>query len=196
MRAGGRQPTHAIALATAAEARGATRSPAVADHRASRLAARRAICALVGSATRITVQRRAGRAPLARVGGRETVALSLAHRDGLAVAVAARAGSHVGVDLERLSALPPEHARYFLTARERRWAGLYPFVILWAIKEAAWKALALGDDIPLAALELDFADGGRLRGLWLRGEWRSAMATLMSPWPGYVMAAVWTSGER
>jgi 4'-phosphopantetheinyl transferase EntD len=191
MRAVDRQPTHAIALATAAELEAPTRSSVDADHRASRLAARRAIRALVGSSTRIAVQRRPGRPPLARVDGRESIALSLAHRDGLAVAIAARAGSRVGVDLERLDAVPPEHARYFLTTRERRWATQYPGAVLWAIKEATWKALALGDDVPLAALELDLDAGGKLRGVRLRGEWRNAAATLTSPWPGYLMAAVW-----
>lgn len=184
--------THAIAVATAAELGVGTRSAVDADHRASRLAARRAIRALVGPRTRIAVQRRPGRAPLARVDGREAVALSLAHRDGLAVAIAARAGSRVGVDLERLEAVPPEHARYFLTTRERRLTNL-PGVVLWAIKEAAWKALAVGDDVPLAALELDLDARGTLRGVWLRGEWRGAVAALMSPWPGYLMAAVWVS---
>ncbi|MDQ3950600.1 MAG: 4'-phosphopantetheinyl transferase superfamily protein, partial [Gemmatimonadota bacterium] len=106
---------------------------------------------------------------------------------------ATRAGSRVGVDLEKLDAVPPEHMRYFLTTRERRQTNLYPSAVLWAMKEAAWKALALGDDVPLAALELDLDARGTLRGVWLRGEWRSATATLMSPWPGYLMAAVWVS---
>jgi 4'-phosphopantetheinyl transferase EntD len=196
MRAADIRPTHAIALATACELGAPTRSAADADHRASRLAARRAIRALAGPRTRIAVQRRPGRAPLARVDGRESVALSLAHCDGRAVAIAACADTRVGVDLERLAAVPPEHARYFLTTRERRWATSYAPVVLWVIKEAAWKALALGDDVPLAALELDLDARGTLRGLWLRGEWRGATATLTSPWPGYLIAAVWVSEGR
>ncbi len=94
-----------------------------------------------------------------------------------------------------LAAVPPEHARYFLTARERRQAHGFPCAVLWAIKEAAWKALAIGDDVPLAALELDLNGRGTLCGVWLRGEWRAAIATLMSPWPGYLVAAVWVSEE-
>jgi 4'-phosphopantetheinyl transferase EntD len=189
--------THAIALATADEAgeAGAAWSPVDADYRASRLAARRAIRALVGPRTSVVVERRPGGPPLARVGGREAVALSLAHRDGLAVAIAARPGTRVGVDLERLDAVAPQHAHYFLTARERRATRLLPLALLWAIKEAVWKALTLGDDVPLAALELDMDGRGKLRGIWLRGERRTARATLMSPWPNYLVAAVRVGGR-
>jgi 4'-phosphopantetheinyl transferase EntD len=186
--------THAIALATADELGGPTRSAVDADHRASRLAARRAIRALVGRRTSVVVERRPGRPPVARLGGRQTVALSLAHRDGLAVAIAARPGSRVGIDLERLDAVAPEHAHYFLTARERRATRLLPLSLLWVIKEAVWKALTLGDDVPLAALELDMDRRGRLRAIWLRGERRPATATLMSPWPDYLVAAVRVGG--
>jgi 4'-phosphopantetheinyl transferase EntD len=191
MRAADSYATHAIAAATAAELGVPVRSSVDADHRASRLAARRAIRALVGPHASVAVERRPGRPPVARVGDRQTVALSLAHRDGLAVAIAARAGARIGIDLERLDAVAPEHARYFLTARERRASRLLPFAVLWAIKEAAWKALALGDDVPLSTLELDVDDRGALRGVWLRGERRHAVATLMSPWPEYFVAAVW-----
>lgn len=182
--------THAIAAATAAELGVSARSSVDADHRASRLAARRAIRVLVGPHASVVVERRPGRPPLARVGDHQAVALSLAHRDGLAVAIAARAGCRIGIDLERLDAVAPEYARYFLTARERRASHLLPYTVLWAMKEATWKALALGDDVPFAALELDVDSRGTLRGVRLRGERRPAVATLMSPWPEYVMAAV------
>jgi 4'-phosphopantetheinyl transferase EntD len=190
MRAADTYATHAIAAATAEELGVPARSSVDADHRASRLAARRAVRALVGPHASIVVERRPGKPPLARLGDRQAVVLSLAHRDGLAVAVAAHAGCRIGIDLERLDAVAPEHARYFLTPRERRTARVLSHAVLWAIKEAAWKALALGDDVPLAALELDVDDRGTLHGLWLRGQRRAASATLMSPWPGYLMAAV------
>jgi 4'-phosphopantetheinyl transferase EntD len=196
MRAADSYATHAIAAATAAEVGVPARSSVDADHRASRLAARRAIRALVGPRASVVVERRPGRPPLARVGDHQTVALSLAHRDGLAVAIAAHAGCRIGIDLERLDAVAPEHARYFLTARERLASRLLPFTVLWAMKEATWKALALGDDVPLAALELDIDGRGTLRGVWLRGERRPAVATLMSPWPEYFMAAVWVGDAQ
>jgi 4'-phosphopantetheinyl transferase EntD len=196
MRAADSYATHVIAAATAAELGVPARASVDADYRASRLAARRAIRALVGPHASVVVERRPGRPPLARVGDHQAVALSLAHRDGLAVAIAAHAGCRIGIDLERLDAVAPEHARYFLTTRERRTSHLLPCAVLWVIKEAAWKALALGDDVPLAALELDVDGRGRLRAVWLRGEQRPAGATLTSPWPGYVMAAVWVGEAR
>jgi 4'-phosphopantetheinyl transferase EntD len=189
MRTANIYPTHAIASATASEFGEYPQLSMDADHRASRLAARRAIRALVGGPVAISVERRPGGPPLARAGD-ASVTLSLAHRDGLAVAIAAPAGSRVGIDLERLDDVPPEHVRYFLTARERRLADLLPGAVLWAMKEAAWKALALTDDVPLTALELNVDGRAMLRGVWLRGEARRAAAALMSPWPAYVGAAV------
>jgi 4'-phosphopantetheinyl transferase EntD len=189
-------PTHAVALATAAELGVPARSSPDADHRASRLAARRAIRALVGPRASIVIRRRPGRPPLAEAGGERPVSLSLSHRDGLAVAIAAPADSRVGVDLERLDAVAPEHVRYFLTARERWTAGVLPHAALWALKEAAWKALALGDDVPLAALELGVDRRGAVRGVWLRGKYHPAVALLSAPWPGYVVAIVWIGEAR
>jgi 4'-phosphopantetheinyl transferase EntD len=191
MRAADIRPTHAVALATAAELGVPVRSTPDADHRASRLAARRAIRALVGPRARIVIRRRPGRAPLAEALGERRVSLSLSHRDGLAVAIAASPESRVGVDLERLDAVAPEHMRYFLTAREQRSANALPHAALWALKEATWKALALGDDVPLAALELDVDRRGAMRGVRLRGQYRPAVALLSAPWPGYVVAIVW-----
>ena len=191
MRTADIHPTHAVALATAAELGVPARSSPDADHRASRLAARRAIRALVGPWARVVIRRRPGRAPLAEVGDERRVSLSLSHRDGLAVAIAASPDSRVGVDLERLDALAPEHVRYFLTAREQRSANALPHAALWALKEATWKALALGDDVPLAALEIDVDRRGAMRGVRLRGQYRPAVALLSAPWPGYVVAIVW-----
>lgn len=188
--------THAIALATADEAGAEVESTVDADHGASRLAARRAIRALVGHDTTVVVVRRPGRPPLACVGDSQPVALSLAHRDGRAVAIAARQNCRVGIDLERIDGVATEHGRYFLTPREQRAAAKLTPTLLWVTKEAVWKALSLGDDVPLAALELDIDQRGRLRGLWLRGERHPAVATLMSPWPGYLVAAVWVGGGR
>lgn len=186
---------HTIALATADEL-GPSESVLDADRRASGLAVRRAVRALVGSESTIVVVRRPGRPPLACVGDDHPVALSLAHRDGRAVAIAARQSCRVGVDLERWDGVAPEHARYFLTAREQRAAATLTPTLLWVIKEAVWKALSLSDDVPLTALELDIDHHGRLRGIWLRGHRWPAVATLMTPWPEYLVAAVWVGGGR
>ena len=196
MRAVESYATHTIALATADELGTDVGSPVDADHGASRLAARRAVRALVGPETTVVVVRRPGRRPLACVGDDQPVALSLAHRDGRAVAIAARQQCRVGIDLERLDGVAPEHARYFLTPREQRAASTLTPTLLWVIKEAVWKALSLGDDVPLTALELDVDRRGKLRGIWLRGERRPAVATLLTPWPEYLAAAVWVGGAR
>jgi 4'-phosphopantetheinyl transferase EntD len=196
MQAGQSYSTHAIAVATADELGLGARSVVEADREASRLAAHRAIRALVGTEATVVVVRRPGRPPLASVSDEQPVALSLAHRDGRAVAIAARHHCHVGIDLERLDGVAPEHARYFLTVREQRAAGLLTPTLLWVIKEAVWKALSLRDDVPLTALELDVDHRGSLRGIWLRGEHRTAAATLISPWPEYLVAAVWVEGAR
>lgn len=204
MRAVESYATHTIAVATADElglaphdvSGGSAPSTIDADHGASRLAARRAVRALVGPEATVVVIRRPGRPPLASVGDNHPVALSLAHRDGRAVAIAARQKCRVGIDLERFDGVAAEHARYFLTPREQRAAATLTPTLLWVIKEAAWKALSLGDDVPLTALELDIDHHGRLRGLWLRGERRPAVATLMNPWPEYLVAAVWVGGVR
>ena len=196
MRAVESYATHTIALATADEVGFAPQSAIDADHGASRLAARRAVRALVGPDATVVVVRRPGRPPLASVGDNHPVALSLAHRDGRAAAIAARQNCRVGIDLERFDAVAAEHARYFLTPREQRAAATLTPTLLWVIKEAVWKALSLGDDVPLTALELDIDQRGRLRGLWLRGQRRPAIATLMNPWPEYLVAAVWVGGAR
>ena len=201
MRAAESYATHAIALATADELGAAVQSAVDADQEASRLAARRAVRALVGPDATVVVVRRPGRPPLACVGEDQPLALSLAHRDGRAVAIAARetAGRQrctIGIDLERFDGVAPEHARYFLTPREQRAATTLTPTLLWVIKEAVWKALSLGDDVPLTALELEIDRRGKLRAIRLREERRPAVATLMTPWPGYLLAAVWVEGRQ
>ena len=76
---------HAVALATVADLPSEARRDAGAEYMVSRIAAQRAIRAIVGDQATIEVQRRANRAPIARVrdGDAPTrrVALSLTHRD-------------------------------------------------------------------------------------------------------------------
>lgn len=70
--------------------------------------------------------------------------LSLTHGHGRAAALVGPAA--VGIDLERLRAIPPGGWRFFLTPRERDWLKEAPFgphseVVAWALKEAAYKAV-------------------------------------------------------
>ena len=148
-----------------------------ADYRAARLAARRAVARL-------------GAAPLA---------LALSHRLGRAAAVATAArGVRVGVDLEVAGSVPPERARYFLTRYEREVAaGRVEFAALWALKEAAWKALDVRDTVCFSALELVLdVDTARLTAVALHGERYAASAALSAPWPGFVLAVVCVAGDE
>jgi phosphopantetheinyl transferase (holo-ACP synthase) len=83
----------------------------------------------------------------------------------------------------------PAHAGYFLTPRERVGRTL-TLAELWALKEAAWKALALDGAVAFHELELHVDSGGRLCALTLQGRRMAASATLSAPWPGYVLATV------
>lgn len=169
-----------------------------ADYRAGRLAAKRAAAGPVGTAAlrRVAVRRRPGGAPgvwVQDAGGgwrAADVALSLGHRDGRAIAAAATAaGCRVGVDVERAAAVPAGWLRYFATAAERA-GGPATGAALWALKEAAWKALSLGADVPFAALALEFDGAGELAAVVLRGRRHPARAALLRPWRRHLAAVV------
>lgn len=189
-RSGG-QP--AVAFATVEDLPWDARTRPDAEHAASRIAAHRAIRALVGDRGTIEVRRRIGRAPLAHVidGSvpRRRVALSLSHRDGRAAAVASVAATgQVGIDLENVETIDPARERFFLTERERESVGSLTAAVLWAMKEAAWKALELDSSVGFHELELEIDANGTVRGVWCCGIRRAAAVSLTSPWPGYVLA--------
>ena len=145
------------------------------DYRASRLAARRAVAQL-------------DLAPAGR-----SFTLSLTHRLGRGAAAAtAVPGVRVGVDLELAGSVAPDRARYFLTPRERdaaAAAGRRDLAALWALKEAAWKALAVHETVCFSALELSL-DAGRVTAVALLGTRYAATSALSAPWPGWVLAVV------
>ena len=93
-----------VALATVAELPRSAQDSPDAERAASRIAAGRAIRAIAGYRGRIEIRRRAHRAPVAQVvagdASRRHIALSLTHRNGHAAAIAAPAGSLIGIDLE------------------------------------------------------------------------------------------------
>ncbi|MFL5576588.1 MAG: 4'-phosphopantetheinyl transferase superfamily protein [Gemmatimonadaceae bacterium] len=124
------------------------------------------------------------------------VVLSVSHRAGRGAAIAARgdAGLGVGVDLELAGAVPPERGRYFLTVGERDAFAGRDLAEAWALKEAAWKALRLGDDTPLCALELALGVDHGVAAVAVRGRSRRAGSRLLVPWPGFVLAALWVEG--
>lgn len=181
--------TCSIALATAAELQPGGPLEGSTDHRVSRLAARRAVRAALPGALETRIERRAAGAPSV-VGANPPLALSLSHCDGRAAAIAAPAPARVGIDLERDDAIRPGHARYFLTPRERSAIGTRSLAALWALKEAAWKALALPDDTCFHDVELGLDDEGSVEVVHSRGDTFGATATVATPWPGFVLATV------
>lgn len=184
----------AVALATVGDLPGTARTRADAERRASRVAARRAIRRLAGEQVSIELRRRAQRPPLARIRNGMSppapVALALTHRDGRAAAIAAPGGTLVGIDIERLNASDSDHERFFLTSRERRIAAGKPGALLWALKEAVWKALQLDGGVGFHELELDMSDTTELRAVSCRGIHYHAVSAISAPWTGYVMATV------
>lgn len=119
------------------------------------------------------------------------LAISLSHRDGRAVAVATRSAAlRVGLDLERADGLSAAYARYFLTGAEWHTGGTLSLNQLWALKEAAWKALACDATTPFTALELGFGIHGRLDEIRLRRRCVPAHALIFAPWKHTVCAVV------
>jgi 4'-phosphopantetheinyl transferase EntD len=114
----------------------------------------------------------------------------LSHRDGRAAAIAAPAGALVGVDIERLDAIDSSHRRLFLTESERRAAADTSPIVLWTLKEAAWKALQLDGSVGFHELEVHLDHAGDVRGVGFREQWYSAVAAVVSPWDGYIMAVL------
>jgi phosphopantetheine--protein transferase-like protein len=188
-----------VALATVDDLPATARGRPDAERRASRVAARRAIRGVVGSSAEVEIRARPSRPPVVRVCGDSrgaAPALSLTHRDGKAAAIAAPAGTRVGIDIERLDDIDSDHARRFLTAREQRAAQGFSLAVLWSLKEAFWKAMGLDGSVAFHDLELDVDAAGRVRGVCYRDEWRRAAATIAAPWPRYVMAAVCVESAR
>jgi phosphopantetheinyl transferase len=166
-------------------------APARRDWVAGRLAAKRVAASLAGiPLSRIRLRDgRDGTPEIDDVPSRH-IALSLAHAEGHAIAVATDGTLAIGVDLERAGRVAPGHARYFLSARERRRHDDGDAVVLWTLKEAAWKALRCPPSTPLGALELRRATGGRISGVELHGRVYPARAVLGRPWSGFVAAIV------
>ena len=164
-----------------------------------RIAAKCAVGALVGvhNPKRVEVTVAESGEPRARIrtdkGIRdlEPFAISITHCDGRAVA-AARRTHRVGVDLERQRTIIGHHGRYFLTPHERTAFQGRDLTVLWAVKEAAWKALGCGIDTPFHALELRIDHMGRVRRVVLNSIAQPARVAVLHQLPGYVLALVLT----
>jgi phosphopantetheinyl transferase (holo-ACP synthase) len=172
------------------------------DWLTSRLAGKRAVASVLGvhDLRRLELRSRPGDAPSAHLRDESgvfrdlSVTVSLAHCDGHGVAAAIGGPRRAGVDVERLDVVHPAHERYFLTAAERASRAGHGTTALWALKEAAWKALRCRDGVVFSALELRFR-GDVLRAVALHGTEHRAAAAISYPWPGFVLAVVFLDGE-
>lgn len=184
----------AVALATLDDLPATARTRQDAERRVSRIAARRAIQRLAGGQVCVEIRRRIERPPVARIrrGPADglNVALGLTHRDGRAAAIAAPNGCRIGIDIEQTYGSNPTFQRFFLTTNERHRAAERPLGELWALKEAAWKALRLDATVGFHELELEFNDKKEVIAVSCRGLRYRAVSAVSDPWFGYVMAAV------
>ena len=169
------------------------------DWLAGRYAAKRAVAKRCGVPLHhIQLESRPGAAPLCTVlddhrrWTHTRFSISIAHRDGWAIAAAAEPSIRVGVDIDRAGEIVPEHLRYFLAPRERCCSGRIDVSLAWVLKEAAWKALALGSDVPFTAIQLSFDRGTRaLEGVWVASTWMAARAHIVRfSHPGRMVSAV------
>jgi phosphopantetheinyl transferase len=119
--------------------------------------------------------------PWARVQERR-LPLSLTHADGH-TAAAAHLEWRVGVDLERLRPLPPEHTRYFLSPDEQNalsgWDDPATATLAaWVVKEAVLKARGRGLRDPPRSVRIrsltergvDLANPEAVAGCWRQGD--------------------------
>ena len=85
--------------------------------------------------------------------------LTIAHRDGVAIAAAFPAAASVGVDLERAAEVSLLELRYIMAEPERSRLQGVDATLIWILKEAAWKALGPAATTPLSSLQLVFRAG-------------------------------------
>lgn len=174
------------------------------DWRAGRVAAKRAVAGALGldDPTRVALVPVPEAAPLIELrdasGSHRVVpcAVSLSHRAGRAAAAATAARGGLGVDLELRDQVHPAHDRYYLSPAERQRAGAYGLTTLWTLKEAAWKALRCTATVPFTALQLEFDAAGAVAAVSLCGRKHPAVARVLQPWRGFVLAIVWIPGEE
>jgi phosphopantetheinyl transferase (holo-ACP synthase) len=90
---------------------------------------------------------------------------------------------------------PCREGRYHSPAERRTAAdGLRSLAELWALKEAAWKALGLAPDLPFHALALEFDGARELRAVRLADARFAAHAVVARPWPRHLVAVVRVDG--
>jgi 4'-phosphopantetheinyl transferase EntD len=151
------------------------------DWLAGRQAAKHAIAAHCGvPGTDVRLVQQIGAAPAVRLRVDDVrpspLSLSISHHRGRGLAAVADSPTRIGVDLERVGEIEPEHHRYFLAPSEHAVAERDGPTLVWTLKEAAWKALSLTSATPFSALRLLIDEASELRGLWFSDAWMPATA--------------------
>jgi phosphopantetheinyl transferase (holo-ACP synthase) len=172
------------------------------DWLAGRLAAKRAIathCEVPRDRIRLVSQIQAAPISLLRneadVWTTLPLSISISHHDGRALAAVVDSPALIGVDLARDGEIEREHHRYFLASSERVAAERIGATLVWALKEAAWKALSLNGTTPFTALRLGIDDKGGLRGLCLDACWIPVTARTWRVSHDMIAAAVCVRAE-
>ena len=136
----------------------------VRDRLAGQAAARRAVRAATGWPTeRFSLIRDAEGSPQVVAAG-ETVAVSLTHADGGALALAGRGAGRIGLDAEAVALRSPAFTRAWLTPHEQARDATSALAVTraWCAKEAVLKALGTGLRIHPRCVEVHAVVGRRL----------------------------------
>jgi len=163
--------------------------------RQARVAARLAVAVAAGHPLpSVGVRHPVGGAPeVTLTAGAEPCRVSVSHSGQHAAAVAVAASVGIGVDLEPAGRVGCESARHFLDRREQdEGQRAHDLTSLWALKEAAWKALLLDDSAPFHALRLRFGRDGVLCRLEIpsQGKAYRAHAVVREAFAGIRLAVV------
>lgn len=150
------------------------------DWRLGRWTAKQAlrVAGVVGATVapaRVEICAGANGAPAVHLDGRPLadVALSLSHRDGVAVCAVAPFATPLGCDLERIERRPTVFVRDWFTPAEQAYVAAAPAAaramvetLVWSAKESATKAL--GEGLRLDPREVAIAPAPMRLGCWLR----------------------------
>ncbi|HEY2378212.1 MAG TPA: 4'-phosphopantetheinyl transferase superfamily protein [Gemmatimonadaceae bacterium] len=157
------------------------------DWLAGRLAAKRAVGAFLCTSLplhHIELESQTGAAPRCLVRNDliepwtlAPLLLSIAHRDGIAIAAASNPSTRIGVDIECAGEIDTEQHRYFLAPSELADTKRLGATLIWVLKEAFWKALGLSQALAFTSVQLAFFHGtGTLAGAWVERRWIRAHA--------------------
>jgi phosphopantetheinyl transferase len=144
-----------------AELRSRGKGQRPAERIAGRVAAKRAVAALMGvHPAAIRISNRESGEPIAEVSGQRGPRISISHRAGQAVAVACME-ARVGIDRELVEARARSFAETWFDPREREVLGDTDegLTVGWAVKEAVLKVLGAGMAVDPRNVQIEGWDG-------------------------------------